>query len=183
MLPAEQAFVADITYIKLENDWAYLALVTDLYSKKIMGYKLADNMKCPLLSLSLKFQSATECLKIKNGGFYYYSKSVGDTVEIERTDSLHLERVKRTGHILKNKAIWQTDCSYLMYINALSDSKLNEMDSTIATIPITVNIINVAKQYYVYYASFKIVNAESKLRIRFILVRIKNDLKLSKFIS
>lgn len=37
---AEQVFVSDITYIKLENRHAYLALVTDLYSKKIMGYKL-----------------------------------------------------------------------------------------------------------------------------------------------
>ena len=35
---AEQVFVSDITYIKLENRHAYLALVTDLYSKKIMGY-------------------------------------------------------------------------------------------------------------------------------------------------
>ncbi len=37
-------FVSDITYIKLEDKHAYLALVTDLYSKKVMGYKLDDNM-------------------------------------------------------------------------------------------------------------------------------------------
>ena len=42
---AEQVFVSDITYIKLENRHSYLVLVTDLYSKKIMGYKLDDNMK------------------------------------------------------------------------------------------------------------------------------------------
>ncbi len=51
---AEQAFAADITYIKLENDWAYLALVTDLYSKKIMGYKLADNMKANMVQEALQ---------------------------------------------------------------------------------------------------------------------------------
>lgn len=51
---AEQAFAADITYIRIENDWAYLALVTDLYSKKIMGYKLADNMKATMVQEALQ---------------------------------------------------------------------------------------------------------------------------------
>lgn len=51
---AEQVFVTDITYIKIEEDHAYLALVTDLYSKKIMGYCLADNMKVPMVQEALK---------------------------------------------------------------------------------------------------------------------------------
>lgn len=51
---AEQVFVCDITYIKLEDRHAYLALVTDLYSKKIMGYKLDDNMKTALVKDALQ---------------------------------------------------------------------------------------------------------------------------------
>jgi putative transposase len=51
---AEQVFVTDITYIKIQEDHAYLALVTDLYSKKIMGYSLADNMKVPMVKEALK---------------------------------------------------------------------------------------------------------------------------------
>ena len=51
---AEQVFVSDITYIKLENRHSYLALVTDLYSKKIMGYKLDDNMKTSLVKEALQ---------------------------------------------------------------------------------------------------------------------------------
>jgi transposase InsO family protein len=58
---AEQVFVSDITYIKLEEGYAYLALVTDLYSKKIMGYKLDDNMKVGMvkeaLTMALKNRS------------------------------------------------------------------------------------------------------------------------------
>jgi len=50
---AEQVFVSDITYIKLENKHAYLALVTDLYSKKVMGYTLDDNMKVGLVKDAL----------------------------------------------------------------------------------------------------------------------------------
>lgn len=51
---AEQAFVADITYIKTDQGHTYLALVTDLYSRKIMGYQYADNMKAELVINALK---------------------------------------------------------------------------------------------------------------------------------
>ncbi len=50
---AEQVFVADITYIRLSEGFAYLALVTDLYSKKIMGYKLDNNMKVGMVKDAL----------------------------------------------------------------------------------------------------------------------------------
>lgn len=50
---SEQVFVTDITYIKIEDKHAYLALVTDLYSKKIMGYKLDDNMKVAMVKEAL----------------------------------------------------------------------------------------------------------------------------------
>lgn len=34
----EQLWVSDITYIRLINHWGYLSLVTDAYSRKIMGF-------------------------------------------------------------------------------------------------------------------------------------------------
>ena len=34
----EQVWVSDITYIRLNNQWGYLSLITDAYSRKIMGY-------------------------------------------------------------------------------------------------------------------------------------------------
>ena len=40
----EQVFVSDITYIKNRDRHMYLALVTDAYSKKIMGYDLSDSL-------------------------------------------------------------------------------------------------------------------------------------------
>ena len=39
----EQLWVCDITYIKTENGHNYLAIVTDAYSKQIMGYNLANH--------------------------------------------------------------------------------------------------------------------------------------------
>ncbi|WP_253187476.1 IS3 family transposase [Mangrovimonas sp. DI 80] len=44
----EQLWVSDITYIKTENGHNYLALVTDAYSKQIMGYKLDSHMRTSL---------------------------------------------------------------------------------------------------------------------------------------
>ena len=40
----EHVFVSDITYIKSREKTHYLSLVTDAYSRKIMGYHLSDDM-------------------------------------------------------------------------------------------------------------------------------------------
>jgi len=34
----EQIWVSDITFIRLHNQWGYLSLITDAYSRKIMGF-------------------------------------------------------------------------------------------------------------------------------------------------
>ena len=51
---SEQAVVCDITYLKADNIHAYLALVTDPYSKKIMGFNVDDNMRVDLVKKALK---------------------------------------------------------------------------------------------------------------------------------
>lgn len=40
----EQVFVSDITYVKTRESTHYLSLVTDAYSRKIMGYHLSNDM-------------------------------------------------------------------------------------------------------------------------------------------
>jgi transposase InsO family protein len=40
----EQVFVSDITYIKSNERTHYLSLVTDVFSRKIVGYHLSDDM-------------------------------------------------------------------------------------------------------------------------------------------
>jgi len=42
---AEQVWVSDITYIHTKSGFLYLYLITDAYSKQIMGWELADNLK------------------------------------------------------------------------------------------------------------------------------------------
>ncbi len=51
----EQVWVADITFIDTAEDGnAYLHLVTDAYSKQIMGYELCDNMEAVSTLKALK---------------------------------------------------------------------------------------------------------------------------------
>lgn len=40
-----QVWVADITYIRTVNGFCYLALITDLYSRKIVGYDLSNSLE------------------------------------------------------------------------------------------------------------------------------------------
>ncbi|WP_278832834.1 IS3 family transposase [Porphyromonas cangingivalis] len=40
----EEIWVSDITYIRNRNSHLYLSLVTDAYSKKVMGYNLSDSL-------------------------------------------------------------------------------------------------------------------------------------------
>jgi transposase InsO family protein len=40
----EQIWVSDITYMRMGNQWGYLSLITDAYSRKIMGYCLRTDM-------------------------------------------------------------------------------------------------------------------------------------------
>lgn len=63
---AEQVFVSDITYIKIDGGHAYLALVTDAYSKKIMGWKLDNNMKVGLVKDALQMAHKNCIHKHKN---------------------------------------------------------------------------------------------------------------------
>ncbi|WP_409449598.1 MULTISPECIES: IS3 family transposase [Acinetobacter] len=44
VIRAEQLWVADITYLPLHNGEAYLSLVTDVWSRKIVGYHVDDNL-------------------------------------------------------------------------------------------------------------------------------------------
>jgi len=63
---AEQVFVSDITYIKLTSGHAYLALVTDAYSKKVMGYKIDTNMRVELVKDALQMAVNKRIYKNQN---------------------------------------------------------------------------------------------------------------------
>jgi putative transposase len=51
----DEVYVSDITYIRVRKSFCYLALITDLYSRKIVGYDFSD---------SLNLESSLRALKM-----------------------------------------------------------------------------------------------------------------------
>lgn len=53
-MKAHELWVADITYIPLKERFAYLFLITDAYSRKIIGFNVTDDMKVSSAVVALK---------------------------------------------------------------------------------------------------------------------------------
>lgn len=62
-----EVFVADITYLRLRSGFCYLALVTDVYSRKIVGYDVSS---------SLSIDGALRALKMALSGVDDTSKLI-----------------------------------------------------------------------------------------------------------
>ncbi|MGY0193859.1 IS3 family transposase [Leptothrix sp. BB-4] len=54
----DQAWVSDITYIRTRSGWLYLAVVMDLYARKIVGWSMAPNMPAELVCSALQMAIA-----------------------------------------------------------------------------------------------------------------------------
>ena len=53
-MKAHELWVSDITYIPLKERFAYLFLITDAYSRKIVGFHISDDMKVSSAVVALK---------------------------------------------------------------------------------------------------------------------------------
>jgi len=51
-------WVADITYLRTWEGWVYLAAVQDAYSRRIVGWSMADHMRAPLVVDALQMAIA-----------------------------------------------------------------------------------------------------------------------------
>jgi len=49
-----QKWVTDITYLPLASGFVYLAVVLDLFSRKVVGWELSDSLATPLVSRALR---------------------------------------------------------------------------------------------------------------------------------
>ena len=49
-----QAWVADITYIRTRSGWLYLAVVLDLFARKVVGWAMAPDMQAGLVCRALQ---------------------------------------------------------------------------------------------------------------------------------
>lgn len=79
----EEIWVADITYFRTSDGFVYGHLITDGYSKKLMGFEVADNMKATstLLALKMAVRNRTydeNLIHHSDRGLQYLSKAYTD---------------------------------------------------------------------------------------------------------
>jgi len=60
----------DVSYIATASDWLYLAVVIDLYSRRVIGWHMSDRMKQDLTLAALKMAIA---LRSPNYGLIHHS--------------------------------------------------------------------------------------------------------------
>lgn len=147
----EQIWVSDITYIKTDQGNCYLNLVTDMYSRRIMGYTLADSMDTE--SMIQAFKMALENRKYpdrilthhSDRGLQYCSKeyvtlsqkygvNISMTENSDPYENALAERMNRTlkeefglGNILQSKmhAKYLTEEAVYLYNNIRPHLALN----------------------------------------------------------
>ena len=66
-----QKWVADITYIKVAHGFAYLAAIMDLFSRKVVGWTLGENMTAELVITA--YQAAVANRNIEPGGLILHT--------------------------------------------------------------------------------------------------------------
>ncbi|QGP60399.1 putative transposase OrfB [Piscirickettsia salmonis] len=103
-----QKYVGDITYIRTQQGWLYLAVVIDLFSRKVVGWAMEDHMEASLVNDALlmalwKRKPKTGLIWHSDRGSQYASES-------------HREILKN--HKIKQSMSRKGDC----WDNAVSES-------------------------------------------------------------
>ena len=112
-----QCWVSDITYIRTENGFVYLFLITDAYSRKIVGYALSRSLSIEgglhALAMALKQRGdkSAELIHHSDRGIQYCSNDyvallLKNKVQISMTEQNHCyenAKAERVNGILKDE--------------------------------------------------------------------------------
>lgn len=88
----EQLWVSDMTYIKVMNQWGYLSLITDAYSRKIMGFCFRSDMlaqgcvEALQMALNNRTYANQSLTHHSDRGSQYCCKEYVDLLRSERID-------------------------------------------------------------------------------------------------
>ena len=86
----EQVWQSDITYVRTKNGMKYLNLITDCYSKKIMGHFLSDNLKAASTKIALikalnnRSYPKRKLIHHSDRGFQYCSPEYTEHLEMNK---------------------------------------------------------------------------------------------------
>jgi putative transposase len=105
-----QKLVGDITYINTWEGWVYLAMVIDCFSRKIVGWAMADNYKTPLIQEAIRM--AARNLSLPSGAIFHSDRGSNYTSEdfAKTLEALGLRQsVGRTGICFDNSLAESTN--------------------------------------------------------------------------
>ncbi|AMR33460.1 hypothetical protein A0256_19565 [Mucilaginibacter sp. PAMC 26640] len=94
----EQVWVSDMTYIRVMNQWGYLSLITDAFSRKIMGYCFRSDMlalgciAALQMALDSRSYSGQSLIHHSDRGAQYCSK---DYVELLCSEHVSISMTER----------------------------------------------------------------------------------------
>lgn len=77
-----QQIVSDITYIPTREGWLYLAVVIDLFSRAILGWKLAESMDASLVTTALR--RALDTGMVASGALFHSDRGCQYTAGLTR---------------------------------------------------------------------------------------------------
>ena len=112
---ANQLWVSDITYIRTTQGFGYLSLITDAYSRKIVGYRLSEDLTAAgcVAALSMALRANPDrrgLIHHSDRGVQYYSarymKALGQDIRVsmtEKSDPLENAIAERVNGILKQE--------------------------------------------------------------------------------
>ena len=83
----DQLWVADFTYIRTWEGWSYLAVVLDVYTRRIVGWQLANHMRQSLVSDAFEMALAN-CQKYSQAGMIAHSDNGSQYTSYEYTKRL-----------------------------------------------------------------------------------------------
>jgi transposase InsO family protein len=86
----DELWLADFTYVRTWQGWSYLAVILDVYTRRIVGWQLADHMRQSLVSDA--FEMALASRREHEGGLVAHSDNGSQYTSYEYT-----ERLKKAG--------------------------------------------------------------------------------------
>ena len=127
-----QAWVSDITYIRTGSGWLYLAVVLDLYSRKVVGWAMAAHMPaalvCKALQMALNIRRPPPGLLVHSDRGSQYASAEHRQLLAEHQCIASMSRkgncwdnavMERFFLSLKLERVWQ--CQYANHLEAQQD--------------------------------------------------------------
>lgn len=121
-------WVSDITYFKIMDRHCYISLLMDVYSRRILGYNVADNMhaeeSCKALLMALEVRQRHDLSRLihhSDRGSQYVSKAYTDILEKHNIQISMCESVYENSHIERLNGIIKNEYLENQKIKSFSD--------------------------------------------------------------